>query len=153
MTNVRRATAADADELVRLRGLLLATMGADLSDDRWRQAALALLRARLDEPDPTLVAFVVDRPGGLAACVVGAVDHRLGGPGGSTGRAGYVYNVVTEPEHRRRGHSRRCMAALLDWYRENDVSAVDLRASPEGEPLYAALGFVRTRDPAMRLRF
>lgn len=43
------------------------------------------------------------------------------------------------------------MEALLDWFRERGVRRVDLRASEEGEPLYASLGFVRTPDPAMRL--
>jgi hypothetical protein len=45
------------------------------------------------------------------------------------------------------------MRALLAWYRDHGVSHVDLRASRQGEPLYQALGFVRTRDPAMRLVF
>jgi hypothetical protein len=31
------------------------------------------------------------------------------------------------------------------------AGVIDLRASPDGEPLYASLGFVRTTDPAMRL--
>ncbi len=31
------------------------------------------------------------------------------------------------------------------------MTTVDLRASPEAEPLYRSLGFKRTRDPAMRL--
>jgi hypothetical protein len=33
---------------------------------------------------------------------------------------------------------------------EVEVEVVDLRASPDGEPLYASLGFARTKDPAMR---
>lgn len=45
------------------------------------------------------------------------------------------------------------MEALLGWYREQGVRRIDLRASAEAEPLYAALGFVRTPDPAMRLTF
>ena len=42
------------------------------------------------------------------------------------------------------------MQALLGWFAERGVSSVDLRASPDGEPLYTSLGFARTRDPAMR---
>jgi len=107
----------------------------------------------LTDPADLLAAFVVDKPGepGLAACVVGAIDQRLPGPNDPTGLRGYVYNVATDPEHRRRGYSRACMTALLDWYARRGIGAVDLRASAEGEPLYAALGFDRTRDPAMRL--
>jgi GNAT superfamily N-acetyltransferase len=87
---------------------------------------------------------------GASACAVGAIDERLPGPRDPTGMRGYVYNVVTDPEYRRRGYSRACMAALLDWYGRRGVTCVDLRASPEGESVYTALGFRRTADPAMR---
>ncbi len=156
MGEVRRATVADAAELVRLRAVMLASIaGHEPTGDGWRHAARETLRRRLAEPDPTLAAFVVERsdpPGALAACAVGAVEYRLGGPGNPTGETGYVFNVVTDPDQRRRGYSRRCMTALLDWYRHRGVGTIDLRASPQGEPLYRSLGFVATPDPAMRLR-
>jgi len=91
-----------------------------------------------------------DQPGRLAACVLGAIDERLPGPGGRSQFKGYVYNVATDPACRLRGYSRACMEALLAWYADRGVGQVDLRASPYGEPLYASLGFVRTKDPAMR---
>ena len=71
-------------------------------------------------------------------------------PGNPTGLRGYVYNVATDPAYRRRGFSRACMTALLGWYAERGVGVVDLRASPEGEPLYTGLGFTRTKEPTMR---
>jgi GNAT superfamily N-acetyltransferase len=156
MDEARRATPADALELVRLRAVLLNHITVqEPVDDGWRRAASNTLRTTLAEPDPRLVAFVVerpDRPGALAACAVGAVEYRLGGPGNPTGETGYVFNVATDPDYRRRGYSRRCMTTLLDWYRDRGIRTVDLRASPEGEPLYGSLGFVRTPEPAMRLR-
>ncbi|MEU8246700.1 GNAT family N-acetyltransferase [Nonomuraea sp. NPDC048916] len=155
MGDARRATAADAAELVRLRGVMLAGMsGQEPVGEEWRESAKQTLRRRLDEPDPTMVAFVVerpDRPGELAACAVGAVEFRLGGPRNLSGVSGYVYNVVTDEAYRRRGYSRLCVTALLDWYRERGIGTVHLRASRDGEPLYRSLGFVRTPDPAMRL--
>src|SRR2546423_1090776 len=154
MGEARRAGPADAPELVRLRGVMLASLdGREPRRGPWRRHAEEYLRERLD--GPSLAAFVVDRPGGsgtLAACAVGTIEYRLGGPDNPTGTAGYVFNVATDPDQRRRGYSRACLSGLLDWYRRSGVTKVDLRASPEGEPLYAALGFVRTADPAMRLR-
>lgn len=156
MSEVRAATSADATELVRLRAVLLAGVeGRVPVDDGWRRAATETLRARLAESVPSLAAFVVDRPdqaGGLAACAVGTIEYRLGGPGNPSGEVGYVYNVATDPDQRRRGYSRLCVAALLDWFRERGIRTVDLRATPVAEPLYRSLGFVRTADPAMRLR-
>ncbi|OEU91450.1 GNAT family N-acetyltransferase [Streptomyces oceani] len=156
MSEARRATAADTAELLRLRGVMLASMaGQGQADDGWQSAAYESLRARLGEREPSLVAFVVDRAditGGLAACAVGRVDYRIGGPDDPVGESGYVFSVVTDPDARRRGYSRSCVTALLDWFRERGTTRVDLRASPEAEPLYLSLGFTHTPDPAMRLR-
>jgi ribosomal protein S18 acetylase RimI-like enzyme len=156
MREARKATAADAAELVRLRDVMLAGMARqEAADDGWREAARETLRTRLDEPNPVLVAFVVDRPdrpGALAACAVGFIQVRLARPGNLTGETGYVSSVATDPDHRRRGYSRSCMTALVDWFRQRGIATIDLRASAEGEPLYRSLGFARTPDPAMRLR-
>jgi GNAT superfamily N-acetyltransferase len=151
---VRLAGPDDAPELVRLREVMLTGVtGAAPESNGWQSNAEISLRQRLS--DGTMVAFVVDQPGGrrLAACVVGVIEHRLGSPSNPTGEVGYVFNVATDPGYRRRGYSRACMRALLAWYRKRGVRRVDLRASSQGEPLYRALGFVRTRDPAMRLSF
>jgi ribosomal protein S18 acetylase RimI-like enzyme len=147
MIDVRAATAADAEELVRLRAVLFgeATPGA------WRAQALVDFQRKL--VDGSLVAFVVEagQPGRLAASAVGVVEERIAGPSNPSGLLGYVFNVATDPSYRRRGYSRACMQRLLAWYQRKNITRVDLMASPEGEPLYASLGFVRRTDPAMRL--
>jgi GNAT superfamily N-acetyltransferase len=153
MVDVRRAGPGDAGELMRLRGVMLGSMRgvAEVTGD-WQRTGAELLRTQLAVAEPAFAAFVADkgdRPG-LAACVLGQVDQRLPGPGDPTGLRGYVYNVATDPAYRRRGLSRACMTALLEWFAEAGAGVVDLRASPQGEPLYASLGFERTRDPAMR---
>jgi len=154
MSLARRATPEDAVELVRLRKVMHDShLGPD-PDTSWQPAAAETLRRKLGDPDGNLTAFVVDhpgRPGGLAACAIGTIEYRLGGPGNPTGTTGYVFSVATDADQRRRGYSRACMEGLLGWYRERDVRKIDLRASAQGEPLYTSLGFVRTPDPAMRL--
>lgn len=151
MIEARPAGPSDAGEIMRLRGVMVGSMGGGgpLTGD-WQRTGAEVVRRLLAGPD--VAAFVVDRPdgAGLAACVVGQVDQRLPGPGDPTGLRGYVYNVATDEAYRRRGYSRACMVALLDWFGARGVPTVDLRASADGEPLYASLGFVRTRDPAMR---
>ena len=147
----RPAGPDDAAELVRLRPVMLSSIHPVDGNDDWREPSRRRLVERLGSP--TLAAFVVDRPGGpgLAACAVGVIEERLGNPSNPSGRSGYVFSVATDPDMRRRGYARACMTGLLDWFREQGVRKVDLRASAEGEPLYRSLGFVRTPDPAMRL--
>jgi GNAT superfamily N-acetyltransferase len=151
MISVRPATSEDAEELVRLRGLMFAAMdGWQSNPGPWEDHALDAFRARLGSEE--LAAFVVDAAdGGLAACAVGVIDEHVAGPANPSGRSGHVFNVSTDPAYRRRGYSRACMQHLLDWYKMEKIAQVDLRASKEGEGLYTSLGFVRTEDPAMRL--
>lgn len=155
MIEIRRAGPDDGPELMRLRGVMIgSTHDGEPVSGAWEATGAALLRTQLDGPDATVAAFVADRPDGtgLAACVLGQIDQRLPGPRDPTGLRGYVYNVATDPGYRRRGYSRACMRALLDWFDGRGVGVVDLRASAQGEPLYASLGFQRTHDPAMRRR-
>ncbi|WP_394434454.1 GNAT family N-acetyltransferase [Streptomyces sp. SGAir0957] len=155
MSLVRRAVPEDAEELVRLRKIMLDSMRPS-TDVSWQPATIAALRAYLAEPEGELTAFVIDAPlpgAGLAACATGAIHRGLGGPGNPSGSSGHVFNVCTDPEHRRKGYSRACVEALLAWYRARDVRRIDLHATAQGEPLYASLGFTRTPSPAMRLTF
>jgi ribosomal protein S18 acetylase RimI-like enzyme len=165
MIQVRRAQPEDAEELMRLRTVMIMAGipgGAPPQPGPWLTAGAELLRRQLADPADRVAAFVVESPEGaespdgvgspkgLASCVVGAIDERLPGPRNPSPLRGYVYNVATDPAYRRRGFSQACMQALLAWYDERGVRLVSLQASPEGEPLYAGLGFVRTKEPAMR---
>ncbi|CAL9437709.1 GNAT family N-acetyltransferase [Streptomyces sp. enrichment culture] len=154
MSPVRRALPEDAAEVLRLRQVMLDAMTPGSPTD-WQAASLPALRARLAAPDGDLAAFVVDhpeRPGSLAALVVGTLEYRIGGPGRPPGGLiGYVFSVATDPDARRRGYARACMDGLLEWFRERGAGHVMLTASPDAEPLYTAMGFTRDTTPSMRL--
>ncbi|MER6067463.1 GNAT family N-acetyltransferase [Streptomyces sp. NPDC001817] len=155
MSPVRRAVPEDAPEVLRLRQVMIDSLraGGGRPTD-WHAESLPTLRGRLAEPDGDFVAFVVDhpdRPGALAALVVGTLEYRIGKPGNPHGRVGYVFSVATDPDARRRGYARACMEELLAWFRERGAGHVLLTASAEAEPLYASLGFARDPDPSMRL--
>jgi GNAT superfamily N-acetyltransferase len=152
MPLVRAATVADISELVRLRALLFAGIagtgwGAPPPGDEWRRACAVALRERLTED--TVKILVIDGDAGLAACGIGTIDRRLPSPYTPSGLIGHVYGVVTDPAYRRRGHSRSIMEGLLDWFAERGIRRVDLTASPDGEPLYRALGFAEHPDPTL----
>lgn len=156
MTVTRQAAEADIPELVRLRALLFETLGGEFfnpspADQGWRDALAKVLAGHLSAPDVHVL--VVDGVGdGLAACGIGMVEQRLPSPHLPNGRVGTVLGVITDPAHRRRGHSRAIMTGLLDWFAGRDVARVDLHASAEGEPLYRALGFADHPDPALYWR-
>jgi GNAT superfamily N-acetyltransferase len=152
-SRARRATAADVDEILRLRAVMIAAVtGEPVEPGPWQDHARQVFLDRLAAG--TLNGFVVDGPSGpgLVSCALGTIEQRLAGPANPEGRIGHVFSVATDTAHRRQGHSRACLQALIAWYTEQRVPTVDLHASGAGEPLYAFLGFVRSEHPAMRLR-
>ncbi|MFJ9903734.1 GNAT family N-acetyltransferase [Streptomyces sp. NPDC101152] len=153
---VRQAVDHDLVELLRLRALLFEDLGGDFfnpasADGGWLDALAVVLKEQLTD-DSVRVLVVDGADGRLAACGIGTLEQRLPGPHLANGRIGHVVGVVTDPAHRRQGHSRAIMRALQDWFRDREAARVDLYASAEGEPLYRDLGFTDLPDPALYWR-
>jgi GNAT superfamily N-acetyltransferase len=147
---LRPATLADADTLVHHRLAMFADMGV-----AYDPAALeAAFRAWLAQvmPAGTYRAWLVETPGGDIVAGGGiTILPWPPGPSYNSDRLAFVYNVYTEPGHRRRGLARLLMDAIHAWCRGNGVKSVALNASRDGRPLYEAMGYVQSSAPMMFL--
>ncbi|MEU1732611.1 GNAT family N-acetyltransferase [Streptosporangium sp. NPDC020145] len=152
--SVRPATSEDIPELVRLRQILADRMAMDGSfpiDGGWRESYADSLSERIGSTDTAV--YVVDAPeGGLASCGVGLIFDRFPGPGLPDGRYGYIQGMTTDPAHRRQGHGRAVLAALMAWYRARDIRRIDLHATSDGAPLYREMGFTADGYPSLTWR-
>jgi len=147
----RPATPADADEFVRLRVLMLESMGRPAEVETRRDEALRQLTVDLGHE---LVAYVVDdpdTPGRLAAGGAAQIQRHFPSAFNPTGWSAHVLSMSTDPAHRRRGHARRILEALVDDLRSRGIHRIDLYASPDGEPLYRAFGFEPDARPHLIL--
>jgi ribosomal protein S18 acetylase RimI-like enzyme len=79
-----------------------------------------------------------------AATFVAAVDGRPVGLviGNDYGTTAYVSMMGVDPALQRRGVGSALMDALLAWSRDRRFAAIELDATPSGQALYAAFGFV-----------
>ncbi|MGZ0149995.1 GNAT family N-acetyltransferase [Kribbella sp. WER1] len=152
---VRRAGANDAGSLVELRALMLSAMGADVGgpDAPWRIEAREWFAGQLASPE-TFAAYVVeDSNAGVVAGAAGNVHAHPPGPRDASTVRGHLYNVSTHPDFRRRGLAKACVAALVDWFRdETAVGQIELHATDDGIDLYRGLGFIETTYPTLRFR-
>jgi len=64
-------------------------------------------------------------------------------------RIAFVYNVYTEPAHRKRALARRLMETIHLWCADNGVGAVSLNAAAAAEHLYASQGYQPAPRPMM----
>jgi GNAT superfamily N-acetyltransferase len=71
------------------------------------------------------------------------------GPRYFEGRLAFVYNVYTEPDHRRRGLGRMVMQAIHAWCREERIGSLALNASNFGQSMYESLGYRVAPSPMM----
>ncbi|MBQ2861709.1 MAG: GNAT family N-acetyltransferase [Oscillospiraceae bacterium] len=62
------------------------------------------------------------------------------------GVRGYVTNVYTVPEHRRKGLSKQLLSMLLDDAKSRGIKKLWLGASKDGRPLYEKLGFIQQQS-------
>ncbi|MGH9140121.1 MAG: GNAT family N-acetyltransferase, partial [Vicinamibacterales bacterium] len=73
------------------------------------------------------------------------------GPRYAGDRLAFVYNVYTEPGHRRRGLARLIMETIHAWCRAEGIGSVALNASRDGKPLYESMGYAESPSPMMFL--
>src|SRR6476469_10772029 len=97
-------------------------------------------------------AWLVETAGGEVAAGGGiTIIPWPPGPQYAGDRLAFVYNVYTEPAHRRRGLARRIMDTIHDWCRGDGISSVALNASRDGKPLYESMGYAESPSPMMFL--
>ena len=108
---LRRATPADAVEIVRLRHAMFASMGFAGSDERWLEAAERHFDETLAGTD--VVGVVVDCGSGLASCGVIEFQQRIPSPFNVMGTHAYISTMSTDVAWRRRGCARAVLGELL----------------------------------------
>ncbi|WP_412075683.1 GNAT family N-acetyltransferase [Streptomyces xanthophaeus] len=111
MTQPRLATPADAAEISRLRS---ENILSEPLNTFWLDRCTDQLAERL-APEGDARAYVVDATDGrLASCALGLVHKVLPAPNYPKGLAVRIHAVATDPDHRRRGHAKAALTALLD---------------------------------------
>ena len=147
---VRPATLADANVLVRHRVGMFTDMGIAM-DAAALEAAFGAWLAEM-MPAGTYRAWLVETAEGT---VVGGGGITIlpwpPGPRYPGDRLAFVYNVYTDPPHRRRGLARLVMDAIHTFCQDAGITSLALNASGDGRPLYASLGYVESASPMMFL--
>jgi GNAT superfamily N-acetyltransferase len=145
---VRPATFDDADVLVRHRIAMFTDMGVPLDADALDRSFRAWLAETM--ASGTYRAWLIEA--GDGAVVGGGGITVLPWPPGPRylgDRLAFVYNVYTEPAHRRRGLARLLMDVIHVWCREAGITSMALNTSRDGQRLYEAMGYQVTPSPMM----
>lgn len=143
----RKAATEDIDLLVRARIEVLRaanglTDSTDMSEAE-KQSRDYYENALADETHTALLVFDHDRfigTGGISYYRVMPTYHN------PTGRKGYIMNMYTRPEYRRKGIAFHTLDLLVQDAREKGVAFISLEATESGRPLYEKYGFSDMKD-------
>ena len=148
--HVRAATLADAAVLSRHRIGMFTDMGVPLDADAIDRAFRAWLETVM--PGGTYRGWLAETASGEIAAGGGlTIIPWPPGPTYPGDRLAFVYNVYTEPPHRRRGLARLIMETMHAWCRDEGIGSVALNASQDGRPLYETMGYTVSPNPMMFL--
>ncbi|CAN5902048.1 GNAT family N-acetyltransferase [soil metagenome] len=67
-----------------------------------------------------------------------------------SGKWGYIMNMYTVPEFRRKGICKGILNALVEDGRKSGITAFEMHATKEGELVYAQNGFEIFKEPTYR---
>ncbi|HEU4394543.1 MAG TPA: GNAT family N-acetyltransferase [Planctomycetota bacterium] len=151
---VRIATLRDVPVLARQRVGMFLTMGIRIpaaERARIERGTRAFLRRAI--PAGEFVGWVAEVDGAPVSgggLLLRRLMPRPGFPRGFL--EAHVLSVFTEDGHRRQGHARAVMEAIVRWCRARRVARVTLHASRVGRPLYLSMGFAVREELVLYLR-
>ncbi|MFM9986351.1 MAG: GNAT family N-acetyltransferase [Flavobacteriales bacterium] len=67
-----------------------------------------------------------------------------------SGKWGYIMNMYTLPEYRRRGICKGILNLLVEEGKKHGITAFELHATPAGEKAYTQEGFIHHNEPTLR---
>ena len=145
---VREATLGDVDVLVRHRIGMFTDMGLTLDVPALEASFRVWLADRM--PAGIYRAWLMEADDGTIAAGGGvSILPWPPGPNYMGDTIAIVYNLYTEPAHRRRGLARQLMTTIHEWAADHGITSVALNASRDGQPLYESMGYQITPTPMM----
>jgi len=103
-------------------------------------------------PDNTFIGILAEVNGGIASTAYLAVSEKPANQVFMTGITGTILNVLTYPEHRRKGIATKVLKELIEEAKAVGVSYIDLSSTSDGKVLYEKMGFKETKYIAMSLQ-
>jgi GNAT superfamily N-acetyltransferase len=146
---LRPSTSADLETHVAHRVAMFRDMEMGTEEGRKRMAEVFRQQLRSWLVTGQCRGLVVEENGRPIASLLMLLKDTLPTPVTPLSVRGYLFNIYTEPSHRRKGLAARLTDAALKLARDLGIEIMELHASLEAEGLYQSMGFVPTSE--MRL--
>jgi len=138
----RLAETSDIPQLINLRIDYLKEDFGNLSDKEEKEIVNQLEGFLRENLNRSLYVFVCEDDKNIVSCVFLQKNEVPANHEYLNGKYGTIMNVYTIPSYRRRGIAQTLLEMAVEKARKENLSALNLKASPMGYPLYKKIGFV-----------
>jgi GNAT superfamily N-acetyltransferase len=149
----RQATSADTPLLIENRLDFLREVSGEKPEE-----AKAAVRNSLEQyfaraiESQTYICWIAEEGSTVAGTGGLVVREQPANFGCPTGKAGYIMNMYTHPEHRKKGICTALLDKLVETAKNKDISILELHATTIGEPLYKKYGFAFPKSNVLEMR-
>jgi GNAT superfamily N-acetyltransferase len=149
---LRKASESDIETLIEYRIIFLkeayGNPSKELESHLKNMLREYFSRSLKSEEFISWIADYENKLAGLSGMVIREQPGNFELPNGKTG---YILNIFTIKEFRRKGIATLLMQKLIEEARQKKLDRVELRATHDGEAVYRKIGFTEPHDLAMEL--
>lgn len=141
MISIRRAKKEDVEVFVRLRMELFKELGEIVQDTDTVALEATTKEYYMKNINHNFICWLAEYNGQVVGSSGFNIFQRLPYEGNLSGLQGYIMNIYTLPEYRRKGIATYIVKEIINYSRKSEIKKLWLHASDEGKYVYNKLGF------------
>ena len=138
---LRIATIDDMEDLVKVRFDYFEAEKRNIAVEKHSVIKTSLLQYYKKHINNDFYTALIDIENQIVSVAFLSISEKPANLSWPTGRIGTILNVLTYPEHRKKGYATKALNFLIEESKRQNLSYLELSASEMGKPLYLKLGF------------
>lgn len=138
---IKRLNIEDVESFLHLRLNLFYELQEIERDDDVEKLKNSTMEYYLKNIDKTLITYGVIEKDKIVSIGSLCLFERIPYIENLSGKEGYILNIYTLPEYRKKGYGKEITKKLIEYSKDIGIKRLWLNTSNEGKKLYSKLGF------------
>lgn len=138
---IKRLNIEDVESFLHLRLNLFCELQEIERDDDVEKLKNSTMEYYLKNIDKTLITYGVIEKDKIVSIGSLCLFERIPYIENLSGKEGYILNIYTLPEYRKKGYGKEITKKLIEYSKDIGIKRLWLNTSNEGKKLYSKLGF------------
>lgn len=138
---VFRLDKSHLNDFIDMRITLFRELGEVSETEDITQLRLSTAQYFLDNAEQNLLCWAIEVDNKIVSIASLNLFTRIPYRDNLSGREGYILNIYTLPNYRKRGLAGKLVKIIIDYAKENEIKRLWLNSSEQGKSLYINHGF------------